>query len=286
MSSNATGTALITGASTGIGAVYADRLARRGYDLILVARDTAKMETIATRLRAETGRTIEVLSADLAIFANVAKLQDRLANDPAITMLVNNAGISLNGSLLENGPVELERLIAINITAPTLLASAAGKAFVERKAGSIVNIASVLAVAPELLDGVYSGSKAYLLNLSIALAEKVRDAGVLVQAVLPGATRMEIWERSGKDVDALMPGMVMDVGDLVDAALAGLDKRETVTIPPLADEAQWIAYNDARLALAPNLSRRQVADRYRQTVAARRGGNPADVARSDVPQLT
>lgn len=226
------------------------------------------METIATRLRAETGRTIEVLSADLAIPANVAKLQDRLANDPAITMLVNNAGISLNGSLLENGPIELERLIAVNITAPTLLASAAGKAFVERRAGSIVNIASVLAVAPELLDGVYSGSKAYLLNLSIALAEKVRRAGVRVQAVLPGATRTEIWQRSGKDVDALMPGMVMEVGDLVDAALVGLDKGETVTIPPLADEAQWTAYNDARLALAPNLSRRKVADRYRQTVTA------------------
>lgn len=268
MSSNVKGTALITGASSGIGAVYADRLARRGYDLILVARDMGRMETIATRLRAETGRTIEVLSADLAIPANVAKLQDRLANDPAITMLVNNAGISLNGSLLENGPIELERLIAVNITAPTLLASAAGKAFVERRAGSIVNIASVLAVAPELLDGVYSGSKAYLLNLSIALAEKVRRAGVRVQAVLPGATRTEIWQRSGKDVDALMPGMVMEVGDLVDAALVGLDKGETVTIPPLADEAQWTAYNDARLALAPNLSRRKVADRYRQTVAA------------------
>lgn len=268
MSSNVKGTALITGASSGIGAVYADRLARRGYDLILVARDRGRMETIATRLRAETGRTIEVLSADLAIPANVAKLQDRLANDPAITMLVNNAGISLNGSLLENGPIELERLIAVNITAPTLLASAAGKAFVERRAGSIVNIASVLAVAPELLDGVYSGSKAYLLNLSIALAEKVRRAGVRVQAVLPGATRTEIWQRSGKDVDALMPGMVMEVGDLVDAALVGLDKGETVTIPPLADEAQWTAYNDARLALAPNLSRRKVADRYRQTVTA------------------
>jgi short-subunit dehydrogenase len=268
MSSNASGTALVTGASTGIGAVYADRLAHRGYDLILVARDAARMEAIATRLRAETGRTVEVLAADLTIPADVAKLQDRLASDPAIAVLVNNAGISLNGGLLENGPVELARLIAVNITAPTLLANAAGKAFVRRRAGTIINIASVLAVAPEMLDGVYSGSKAYLLNLSIALAEKVRDAGVRVQAVLPGATRTEIWERSGKDVDALMPGMVMEVGDLVDAALVGLDKGETVTIPPLADEGQWIAYESARLALAPNLSRRQVADRYRQKLAA------------------
>jgi short-subunit dehydrogenase len=265
---NVRGTALVTGASSGIGAVYADRLAHRGYDLILVARNAARMEALATRLRAETGRSVEVLPSDLADAADVAKVRDRLGSDPAITMLVNNAGISLNGGLLENGPAELERLIAINITAPTLLAAAAGRAFVARKAGAIVNIASVLALAPEMLDGVYSGSKAFILNLSIDLAAKVRDAGVQVQAVLPGATRTEIWERSGKDADALMPGLVMDPGDLVDAALVGLDKRETVTIPPLADESQWIAYDTARLALAPNLSRSQAADRYRPAVAA------------------
>jgi len=96
----------------------------------------------------------------------------------------------------------------------------------------------------------------------------VKEAGVRVQAVLPGATRTEIWERSGKDVDALLPGQVMDVADLVDAALFGLDKGEVVTIPPLADEGQWIAYNDARLAMAPNLSRRQVAERYRATAGS------------------
>jgi short-subunit dehydrogenase len=154
------------------------------------------------------------------------------------------------------------------ITAPTLLAAAAGKAFVQRKAGSIINIASVLALAPEALDGVYSGSKAYLLNLTLKLALDVKDSGVRVQAVLPGATRTEIWQRSGKDVDALLPGMVMGVDDLVDAALVGFDKGEVVTIPPLADEGQWIAYDDARLAMAPNLSRSQVADRYRATVTA------------------
>jgi uncharacterized protein len=263
MSSNASGTAVVTGASSGIGAVYADRLAHRGYNLILVARDVARMEALAARLRNETGRTVEVFPADLARPADVAKVQDRLAGDQTVTMLVNNAGISLNGGLLENGPAELERLIAVNITAPTLLASAAGKAFVQRRGGTIVNIASVLAVAPELFDGVYSGSKAFLLNLSLSLAERVRDTGVHVQVVLPGATRTEIWERSGKDVDALAPGMVMDVGDLVDAALVGLDKGETVTIPPLADEGLWVAYEGARRALAPHLSRREVAERYR-----------------------
>jgi short-subunit dehydrogenase len=264
MTSKQSGTALVTGASAGIGAVYADRLARRGYDLILVARDVVRMNQLADRLRSETGATVGVVRADLAVAADVAQVGERLASDPAITMLVNNAGISLNGSLLDNGPAELERIIAVNVTAPTLLAAAAGKAFVARRSGTIINIASVLAVAPEVFDGVYSGSKAYLLNLTLSLAQKVAAAGVRVQAVLPGATRTEIWERSGKDVDAIMPGMVMEAGDLVDAALVGLDSGETVTIPPLADEALWTVYDQARLSLAPHLSRREVAPRYRR----------------------
>jgi short-subunit dehydrogenase len=268
MANNPQGTALVTGASTGIGAVYADRLAHRGHDLILVARDEARLEAVAKRLRSETGRTVEVLSADLSLDTGVAKVESRLASDATITVLVNNAGVSLNGGLLENGTAELAKLIAVNITAPTLLAAAAGRAFVQRKAGAIINIASVLALAPEFFDGVYSGSKAYLINLSLKLASDVKDKGVRVQAVLPGATRTEIWQRSGKDVDALLPGQVMGVEDLVDAALVGLDKGEVVTIPPLADEGLWIAYNEARLAMAPNLSRREVADRYRQNVGA------------------
>jgi short-subunit dehydrogenase len=263
-----TGLALITGASSGIGAVYADRLAHRGYDLILVARDAGRLETVAKRLRAETGRAIEVIAADLAVASNVARVAGRLQTDAAITLLVNNAGTALEGGVLGSGPEQLQRLIAVNVTAPTLLAAAAGRAFAARKAGAIVNIASVLAVSPETLDGAYSGSKAFLLNLSIDLAAKLRDAGVHVQAVLPGATRTAIWDHAGKDVDAILPGKVMETGDLVDAALAGLDKGETITIPPLADEGLWTAYNDARLALAPHLSEREVAARYRQSVAA------------------
>jgi short-subunit dehydrogenase len=268
VSGAALGTALVTGASSGIGAVYADRLAHRGYDLVLVARDAGRLEAVADKLRAETGRAVDVLPADLADLADVARVQDRLASDAAVTMLVNNAGISLDGSLLENGPNALQRLIAVNITAPTLLAHTAGNAFVARRAGTIVNIASVLAIAPERFDGVYSGSKAYILNLSISLAEAVKASGVHVQAVLPGATRTEIWQRSGKDVDTLMPGLVMEATDLVDAALLGLDRGETVTIPPLPDEAQWAAYTEVRLALGPNLSNREVAPRYRAALRA------------------
>jgi short-subunit dehydrogenase len=265
---NSLGTALVTGASSGIGAVYADRLARRGHDLIIVARDTARLESLAKRLRAETGRTVDVLAADLADPAELAKVRVRLETDAAITVLVNNAGISLKAGLLQAEAADLQRLIAVNITAPTLLAAAAGKAFVARKSGAIINIASVLAFVPEMFDGVYSGSKAYLLNLSLKLASDVKDAGVRVQAVLPGATRTEIWAKGDKDVDAMLPGMVMEADDLVDAALVGFDKGEVVTIPPLADEALYTAATEARLAMGPHLSRREVATRYLQTVSA------------------
>jgi short-subunit dehydrogenase len=268
MSKSSLGTAVVTGASSGIGAVYADRLARRGYDLIMVARDAGRMEKLADTLRGETGRTIEVLPADLTVAGDVAKVEARLASDASITLLVNNAGMSLNGGILENDSAQISQLIALNITAPTALAGAAIRRFIDRKAGAIINIASVLAFSPEMFDGIYSGSKAYILNLSYSLAAQGKAAGVYTQAVLPGATRTEIWARSGKDVDAFPQEMVMGVDDLVDAALLGFDRREEVTIPPLADEGQYEAWNAARLAMGPNLSKRDVAPRYREAVTA------------------
>ena len=262
------GTALITGASTGLGAVYADRLAKRGHDLILVARNGAQMEELAAKLRAERGVQVDVIAADLTKGDDVTRIEQRLIDDANVTLFVNNAGMSLNGGTLDNSAAEIETIIALNITAAARLAIAAGKAFGARGKGAIVNIASVLALAPEAFEGVYSGSKAFLLNLSLALAGSLREQGVTVQAVLPGATRTEIWERSGKDVNAFPAEMVMDAGDLVDAALVGLDRGEEVTIPPLADEGQWDAYHAARLAMGSGLSRRDVADRYRVSEAA------------------
>ena len=258
------GTALITGASTGLGAVYADRLAKRGHGLVLVARDAARMEALATRLRAETGVAIEIIPADLTAEADVARVEVRLAKGD-IDILINNAGMSLDGSVLENGPAEIARIITLNVATPTRLAAAAAKAFVAQGEGAIVNIASVLALAPEMFDGIYSGTKAHLVSLTQGLAVKLQGTQVRAQAVLPGATRSEIWEKSGKDVDAMMPGMVMDTADLVDAALVGFDRGEVITIPPLHDEAQFKALEAARQAMAPNLSRKEVAPRYRQS---------------------
>ncbi len=262
------GTALITGASSGIGAVYADRLAHRGYDLILVARDQAKLEALAERLDGATGVRIDALRADLTHRSQLARVEERIASDATLTLLVNNAGISLEGTLIDTPAATIEQLIAINVTAPTLLAAAAVRAFAARGAGGIINLSSVLALAPEMFDGTYSATKAFILNLTQGLAKEVGDKGVRVQAVLPGATRTEIWAKSGKDIDSFPAEWVMDAGDLVDAALLGFDRGETVTIPPLADEGQWEAMRAARLAMAPNLSRRDVAPRYRQSATS------------------
>jgi short-subunit dehydrogenase len=257
------GTALITGASTGIGAVYADRLAKRGYDLILVARDKDRLDALATKLTGETGVKVTAVKADLTDKADLSRTEQILRNDRSITMLVNNAGISVsppfNGSDLD----ETERLIQLNIVAVTRLAGAVVPNFVARGSGIIVNISSVLAVAPEISGGAYSGSKAYLLNFTLSLNQELAKAGVQLQVVLPGATRTEIWERSGMDLENFPPSMLMEADVLVDAALAGLDNGELVTVPSLPDIADWDAYNAARLKLGPNLSRDKAADRYK-----------------------
>ena len=119
MSTENKGTAIVTGASSGIGQVYAERLAARGYDLILVARRLDRLEALVTSIGEKTGRKVEALKADLTQKADVALVEKRLKEDASITLLVNNAGISLEGSILDNDTAAIEQLIAINITAPT-----------------------------------------------------------------------------------------------------------------------------------------------------------------------
>jgi short-subunit dehydrogenase len=254
--------ALITGASAGIGAVYADRLARRGHDLILVARDAARLDALAERLRTETGRVVDVMPADLAARPDLLRVEQRLRDDPAITMLVNNAGIAVSGPMLGADPDQLEAMVNLNITAALRLSHAAVAGFVARGQGTLVNIASVLALAPERFNATYSGSKAFLLNLSTALRTELSGTAIRVQAVLPGATRTELWGKAGIDVATLPADRVMDAGEMVDAALAGLDMGEAVTIPSLPDPADWARFVEARLALGPNLSLARPAARF------------------------
>lgn len=254
--------ALITGASSGIGATYAKRLAQRGFNLLLVARTQAHLEALATQLRAEYRVDVEVLRADLTVAADVKQIAQRLSDNPEISLLVNNAGVAVLGSLIGAEPQRLEKMISLNVVAVTQLAVAAATAFAARGRGTLINIASALALAPEQYNGAYSATKAYVLNLSQALEQELRPRGVRVQVVLPGATRTELWARAGIDVAYLPPGMVMEVGEMVDAALAGLDLGETVTIPSLPDMREWDALNTMRLELTPLLSLNHAAARY------------------------
>jgi short-subunit dehydrogenase len=255
------GTALITGASTGIGAVYADRLAKLGYDLILVARNAEKLSEVAARLKT-TGRTIETIPADLTKAVDVQRVAVRLSSDSTITALVNNAGIGSAGKLLDSNIDNLETMIYLNVTALTRLALAALPGFVARKNGLLINIASVVALAPERLNGTYSGTKAYVVNFTQALEKEVEGTGVTVQAVLPGATATPFWEKAGRPIEQLPSEIVMSVEDMVDASLAGLDQHEVITIPALPDLADWERFEAARKALGPNLSRQRPAARY------------------------
>ncbi|MDM4768919.1 SDR family oxidoreductase [Solimonas sp. SE-A11] len=264
--SKISGTVLITGASSGIGATYAERLARRGHDLILVARDRARLEALAQRLRDEAGVNVEIVVADLNRREDLAAVETQLRGDERIGLLINNAGVAVNGPLLEADPAKLEAMIQLNSVAATRLALAAAEAFAAQGHGTIVNMGSVTSLLPERFNGVYAATKAYLLTLSQALAQELAPRGVHVQAVLPGATRTPIWDQPGTSAESLPPEMVMEAGDMVDAALAGLDQGEIVTIPSLPDAANWAAYDARRLAMAPHLSLSQPAARYRNAV--------------------
>ncbi|HGH4624781.1 TPA: SDR family NAD(P)-dependent oxidoreductase [Enterobacter hormaechei] len=251
---------LITGASSGIGATYADRFAHRGHDLVLVARDRDRLEALAARLRQECGIGVEVLQADLTQPGNLNEVGQRLREDPRIEVLVNNAGASLLGSFVDQTTDDVGRLISLNTTAPARLASAIAPRLMRAGQGSIINIGSVVGLAPEFGATVYGATKAFMLFLSQGLNLELGPKGVYVQAVLPAATRTEIWARAGLDENALPP--LMEVGELVDAALAGYDRREPVTIPALHDVRQWEAFEAARQAMLPGFGNTRAAERY------------------------
>ena len=252
---------LITGASSGIGAVYADRFARRGHDLVLVARDRARMEKLADRLRRETGVTIDVLQADLTEPRDLAQVEARVRDDSRIGILVNNAGMSAAGGFLDQSADDVTRIVKLNATALLRLAHSAARRFARAGEGAIINIGSVVAFTPEWGSTVYGATKAFVLFVSQGLQVELGSKGVYVQAVLPAATRTEIWERSGKDVNKLPA--IMGVEELVDAALAGFDRREPITIPSLPDPDQWTDLDGARRAMIPNVNQVHAAERYR-----------------------
>ncbi|MFG1285729.1 SDR family NAD(P)-dependent oxidoreductase [Xanthobacter versatilis] len=262
------GTAVITGASSGIGAIYAERLAARGHDVILVARNAERLAQQAQRIGERHGVSVRVFNADLTDAAQLRQVETLLRDDDAITVLVNNAGFGGAGTLLQSDVDRMEEMVAINVTAVMRLTYAVVLRFVARGAGTLINISSIVAIGPEVLNGVYGGTKAFVLGFSQSLRKELAGTGVGVQVVLPGATATAFWDAAGLPVDQLPQTWVMSAADLVDAALAGLDKGEFVTIPSLQDGAQWDAYEAARQAMLPHLSSAKVAPRYTATAAA------------------
>ncbi|MBH1485855.1 SDR family NAD(P)-dependent oxidoreductase [Stenotrophomonas sp. C-A] len=252
---------LITGASSGIGTVYAERFARRGHDLVLVARDKGRLDALAERLRHDTGVAVDVLPADLTQRSDLATVEARLRDDARVGILVNNAGIAQSGSFTEQSADSIEQLVTLNTLALTRLAAAIAPRLANAGEGAIINIGSVVGLAPEFGMSVYGASKAFVLFLSQGLSLELKPKGVYVQAVLPAATRTEIWERAGIDINTLPE--VMDVGELVDAALVGFDRRESVTIPPLHVASRWDTLDASRQGLLSDIRQAQAAERYR-----------------------
>ncbi len=263
MALSSKGTALITGASSGIGAVYADRLARQGYDLILVARSRARLNALANHLSDQTGRTVEVVVADLKNKADSLRVEQILRSDASITLLVNNAGVGGVMPLLGSPVDDMEAMINLNVTALMRLAYAVVPGFVARGTGTVINIASIVAIAPEILNGVYGGTKAFVLSLSQSMQHELADKGVRIQAVLPGATATDFWSEAGNPVENLPQEIVMSAEDMVDAALVGLAAGEVVTIPGLHDASQWDRYEAQRQTLSGLFGNSVAAPRYR-----------------------
>jgi short-subunit dehydrogenase len=234
---------LITGASSGIGATYAERFARRGHDLVLVARDKARLDTLALRLCQEYGVGVDVMQADLTRADDLLAVEARLRDDTRIDTLINNAGIGQSGEFTTQTPATIDALITLNVTALTRLASAVAPRFAQAGSGSIVNIGSVVGLAPEFGMTVYGATKAFVL------------------AVLPAGTYTEIWDRAGIDITAA--AQMMEVGELVDAALHGFDRREGITIPPLHNAERWETLDTARQSLFIDLKQHEAAERYK-----------------------
>jgi len=265
MTTSLKNTAIITGASSGIGAIAADRLAERGHDLILVARDRTRLQTLATRIHAETGQAVEVIVADLNDRSDLAGVEEVLRNNASITALVNNAGVGAAKQLLDANIEKLEGMIDLNVTAIVRLTYAALPGFLKRGGGAIINIASVLGIVPELLNGVYGGTKAFVIAFSRSLHKEFAEKNIRVQVVLPGATATAFWDSAATPLQQVPREMVMNAEEMVDAALAGFDQGEFITIPSLPDLADWEAYEAARQKLIPNLSLSSPAARYRVT---------------------
>ncbi len=257
------GTAVVTGASSGIGAAFAARLARRGHDLLLVARRADRLESLAAQLRAETGVGVETIAADLGTADDVARLEARLAAIP-VTLLVNNAGVGALGATSTVAADVQDALLRINVLALTRLSLAAVAQFRAAGRGSLINIASVMALMPSAGGGAYSGSKAYVLNFTRSLRLELAGSGIGIHVVLPGPVKTEFFSAQGMS-DSIFPDSSYVTADaLADAVLVAAERGDEVIVPSLASERHWDEFEAARMAFMRDVMGGAIAARYQR----------------------
>ena len=255
-------TAIVTGASSGIGATYAEHLAARGYDLILVARRAERLQALSARLAQAHGAKVEAVAADLTQEAGLARVEQILVANPAVSLLVNNAGNGKLGATVAMSAADAAATIALNVTALTRLTRAALPPFLARNTGAIINVASVMALHSLSITSLYSGTKAFVLAFSRGIQEELADTGVRLQVVLPAGVATEFYDHAGIPLSAFDPAVVMTAEDMVGAALAGFDRGETITLPSVHDLALWDNYEAARAALFGATQNGKPAPRY------------------------
>jgi short-subunit dehydrogenase len=245
------GLAMVTGASSGIGEAYAQRLAADGCDLMIVARRVDRLEQLAARLRDQHRVKVDVIGADLGKPEEVAKLCQAVGDAP-VEVLVNNAGLAHYMPFAELQPNLARELLEVNVSSLVLLSRAAVPGMVERAAGSIINVASLLAFSGESEEpwfpkrAVYAATKSFVVTFSQVLAAELRPHGVRVQVVCPGVVRSEFHTRQGIDMSEVPR---MEALDVVQASLLDLADGVVVSVPGLTDPELLAGVKAANAAL-------------------------------------
>ena len=261
---NELGTAVVTGASSGLGKVFAQRLAERGYNLKLVARRGDKLIELAEELQKKYGVKVDNFVADLGAPADLERVATAIQNDSNITLLINNAGTSTLAPSTKTSVAKQKEMVDVNITALMLLSNAVLPGFIERNQGTLINIGSVLGAFTLPMSSIYSGTKGFVIQYTRGLQEEVKGTNIKVQLVNPSITATEIWEVGGVPLSALDQAAIMTTEDCVDAALAGLHSGELATFPSVHNQDLIDTYEDARVKLFTGSQTGKPAERYLQ----------------------
>jgi uncharacterized protein len=224
--------AVVTGASAGIGKVFCEKLAARGYDLIVAARNAARLESLRQELESRYPVAVEVFPADLTIDTDVSLLAERLTRSPRLALLVNNAGFGTRGKLADASPAQQEAMLRLHVVAPMRLTQAALPVMLTNKLGAIINVSSVASFIYSAGNVNYCATKAYLTTFSEGLAAELVGTGIRVQALCPGFTRSEFHQRMDVDVSELPRAMWMSADNVVSTSLRALDRGWPVVCVP------------------------------------------------------